>query len=128
MTGISAGSTNGNWREGLVIKASRSWRGSPIMTTISSTGFAALSPTANLETVNYRRRVLRQTSYRRDGGQVDTHAIPGRDRSRSEHPVPTARQPRGEGVEFSKGKPPSYRIYPHAEIFFWRQNFELFFG
>ena len=93
------------------------------MTTQSSNGFAALSPTASWETVNYRRRVLRQTNYRRDGGQVDTRTTLFSGRLRGPLSGRTARLARGEGVKLLEERPPSYRTWSHAQIFCPPQNF-----
>src|SRR5262245_54433885 len=123
MTRTSAGFTSGSWREGLAIMVSRSWRGLLTTTTRSSNGFAALSPTASWETVNYRRRVLRQTSSRRDGGQIDTRTTLFRGRLRGPLSGRTARLARGEGVKFFEGDRPGYRTWSHAQIFCPPQNF-----
>ena len=85
---------------------SRFWRGLLTTTTRSSNGFAALSPTASWENVNYRRRILRQTSSRRDGGQVDTRPTVFRGRLRGPLSGQTARLARGRGLNCSKkGRP-----------------------
>src|SRR5215475_3359235 len=107
---------------------SRFWRGLLTTTTRSSNGFAALSPTASWETVNYRRRVLRQTSSRRDGGQIDTRTTLLRGRLRGPLSGRTARLARGEGVKFFEGDRPGYRTWSHAQIFFARpKTFDFFF-